>query len=114
MEAFVYLLVFDDQEKYIGKKVFYTIRRTKVPGKVRRKIVKKESNWREYLSSSEVVAEKLASGGKLVRREILHLCETRGEATYLEAKEMFCRSVLSDVVYLNKNILAKFFRGYGQ
>jgi len=111
-EAFVYLLEFEDGTKYIGKKVFYSIRRVKVKGKMRRRVVKKDSDWKTYLSSSEVVKKKLEDGHKLKRRDIIHLCETRGEATYLEVKEMFVRDVLCDSIYLNLNILAKFFHGY--
>ena len=111
-EAFVYLLEFEDGTKYVGKKVFYSIRRVKVKGKMRRKVVKKESDWMKYMSSSDVVKEKIALGHKLKKRQILHLCTTRGEATYLEVKEMFIRDVLCTNEYLNLNILAKFFKGY--
>ena len=113
-EAFVYLLQFEDGSKYVGKKVFYSIRRVKVKGKMRRKVVKKESDWKSYCSSSEVVKEKLAMGQKLVKRQIIHLCTTRGEATYFEIKEMFLRDVLCTTEYLNLNIAAKFFKCYSK
>jgi len=111
-EAFVYLLVFEDGTKYIGKKAFYSVRRTKVKGRMRRTVVKKESDWQTYMSSSDIVKEKLKNGEKLVKREILHLCTTRGEATYLEIKEMFLRDVLCHSDYLNLNIMGKLFKGY--
>lgn len=111
-EAFVYLLTFEDGTMYIGKKVFYSIRRVKVKGKMRRTVVKKESDWETYNSSSEVVKDKLKAGHKLVGRDIIHLCTTRGEATYLEIKEMFIRDVLCNLKYLNLNIAARFFKCY--
>ena len=46
-----------------------------------------------------------------ISTRILHLCKTKGEATYLEVKEQFTRNVLEDESYLNDNISGKFFRG---
>jgi len=112
MEAFVYLITLSDGSLYVGKKVFYSIRRMKVKGKLRRKIVKKESDWQNYIGSSETLKQLVEDGVKVKKREILHLCTTRGESTYLEIKEMFLRDVLCCGKYLNKNIAAKFFKCY--
>lgn len=111
-EAFVYLLVFQDGTKYIGKKNTTSTRRVKVKGRVRRKVVTTESNWREYLSSSKVVKSKIEAGDKLASKEVLHMCSTKGQATYLEVYEMFLRDVLCDSLYLNLNILSRFFKCY--
>jgi hypothetical protein len=112
-EAFVYLIEFEDGLKYVGKKNFYSIRRTKVKGRVRRKVVTTESNWKVYTSSSKEVKEKIKKGTKITKRQILHLCKTKGEATYLEVYEQFIRKVLCpDRGYLNKNILGRFFTGF--
>ena len=109
-EAFVYKITFGDGTKYIGKKNFFSRRRMKVKGRIRRKVVVRESNWKVYLSSSEVVKEKIKQGEEVVGREILHLCDTVGGATWFELVEMILQDVLCDEDYLNKNILARFFR----
>jgi hypothetical protein len=110
MKAFVYLLVFEDGTKYIGKKNVYSTRRVTVPGKTRKSIVVTESNWKVYNSSSEFVKSKLKHGDKLVAREIIRWCESTSESTYFEAHEQFKNHVLLDATYLNKWISFKAYR----
>ena len=40
-------------------------------------------------------------GPDVVYREILHLCKTKGECSYMEAKEQFDREVLLTDDYYN-------------
>ena len=40
-------------------------------------------------------------GEEMFHREILHLCKTKGECAYLEAKEQFDREVLLTDDYYN-------------
>jgi len=112
VEAFVYLITFEDGTKYVGKKNATSTQRKKVPGQLRRKVVVQESNWRDYLSSSAVVKDKITAGDKIKKREIIHMCYSKGEATYMEVVEMILRNVLCDPLYLNKNILSRFFKCY--
>jgi hypothetical protein len=108
--AFVYYLEFEDGTKYVGKKNFYSTSRKRQPGKSRRTVTVRESNWKSYLSSSETVKSKLKAGEKLVRREVLHLCKTLGQATYMELHEQVQRNVLCNPEYLNGLIYAKVMR----
>ena len=64
-------------------------------GKSRKRIVIKESDWQTYYGSSDEVkalVEDIGEGG--FKREIIHLCKSRGVMSYMEAKEQFDREVL--------------------
>ena len=95
--GFVYSITcISTQRKYIGKKKFVSQRsRPPLKGKKRRRRDTVDSDWEEYFGSSE---ELLADVARLGRddfvREILHLCRSRGEMTYLEMKEQVVRDVL--------------------
>ena len=84
--GFVYLITnLKSGKKYIGRKYFGTTRRVKVAGKKRRKVVRKDSNRKEYTGSSKILnadIEKL--GKKNFKFEILILGETKGQVNYLE------------------------------
>lgn len=71
--------------QYVGRKYFQAIRRTKVVGRKRRKVIKKDSGWKTYTGSSKRLnldIEKL--GKENFKFEILILGETRGQVNYLE------------------------------
>ena len=61
--------------------------------KGKKKRVKAESDWREYFSSSEEI-QKMVAEGEHFSREILHICESKGVANYLEAREQMDARVL--------------------
>jgi hypothetical protein len=105
-------------QKYIGKKNFWSTTRKKVPGQKRRRVVVKESDWRRYKSSSKDVKALIKKLGEdNFTFEIIHLCRTKTELTYMETLEQFNRDVLNsrrpdgEFEYYNENILSKFFRG---
>lgn len=116
--GFVYLITdLSNNKKYVGKKNFWATRRLPpLKGKTRRRTVKKESDWKDYFGSSEQVKMLVESQGREnFKREILHLCNTKGEMSYLEAKEQFDREVLFSDEYYNEfigcKIHAKHVRG---
>lgn len=94
MVAFVYLLTeVETGKQYIGKKSFISVSTTEVNG--RKKNTKRESDWQKYYSSNlEIMAKVKGGNGARFTREILHLCKTKGTASYLEAKEIFSRGCL--------------------
>ena len=49
---------------YIGRKYFGTTRRVKVKGKKRRKVIRKDSNWRDYTGSSKILNSDIEKLGK--------------------------------------------------
>jgi len=109
--GFVYLITFSNNDRYVGKKNFYSTRKVSIKGRVNRKIVVKESDWRKYNSSSDEVKARIKAG-EAHKKEILHFGSCKGAIMYLEVKEMIIRGVLCDSTYLNKNILSKIFRCY--
>lgn len=92
--SFVYLLTeVATGKQYVGKKSFVSVSTVVVNG--RKKNTKRESEWLKYYSSNnEIMATVKGGNGKAFRREILHLCKTKGTASYLEAKEIFIRGCL--------------------
>jgi len=103
-EAFVYLITNKKNgKKYIGKKLA-KFKTTKPPlkGKKRKRKGTKESDWREYWGSSDhLKADVEKYGEENFIREILHVCPSRGVASYLEAQEQFERKVLLTDDYYN-------------
>ncbi len=100
--SFVYLITCSQTGmKYVGKKGMFVKKTRQVKGKKKRYLV--ESDWKTYFGSSEefkALVEEL--GVDAFQREILHYCKTKGEASYLEAKEQFQRDVLLRSDYANR------------
>ena len=103
-EAFVYLITNKKNgKKYVGKKLA-KFKTTKPPlkGKKKKRRGTKESDWREYWGSSDHLKADVAKyGEENFIREILHICPSRGVASYLEAREQFEREVLLTDDYYN-------------
>lgn len=94
--SFIYLITnLKDKKKYIGKKSFYSFTTTKVEGRVNRKHQIKESNWKNYWGSCKGLKEDIKRlGVDKFKREILHICSSKAEATYWEASYQFKYEVL--------------------
>ena len=102
--GFVYCITdLSTSKKYIGKKNFKSTRKLKpLKGKTRKRTVIKESDWKSYFGSSDVVKTLLEEHGEgNFHREILHLCTFKGELSYMELKEQMDREVLLSDDYLN-------------
>ncbi len=102
--GFVYLITnLQTGQKYIGKKLAQ-FKRTKPPlkGKKLKRRSTVESDWREYWGSSDRLnADVQALGPANFTREILYLCKSKAEMSYLEAREQFERRVLETDDYYN-------------
>ena len=105
--GFVYQITnLTNGRKYIGKKFFYSAKTKQVKGK--KKKIKVQSDWQTYYgSSAELVKDVLSLGNENFTREILHLCHSKGECGYLEAKEQFIRGVLETEEYYNTWIMVR-------
>ena len=108
--GFVYLIIDNvNNKKYVGKKNFWSIRKLPpLKGQKRKRTKTTESDWMDYFGSSEEVKLLVEqSGRERFRREILHLCKSKGEMSYMEAKEQFDRNVLLSDDYYNAFIGCK-------
>lgn len=103
--------------KYVGKKNFYSNIKTKLgkkdmPTDKRKKTYKrvKKLNYHKYFSSNEVL-KKARKDGYPIKREILCICNSKLQLSYMEARQQFLCDVLIRDEYLNGNILGKFYKG---
>lgn len=92
--GFVYQITnLSNNKKYIGKKFFYSSKTKQVNGK--KKKFKVSSDWQSYYGSNQELKNDVEKLGKdLFKREILHLCKTKGDCGYIEAKQQFVLDVL--------------------
>jgi hypothetical protein len=111
--GFVYVITdILNNKQYIGRKYFWSTR--KVKGKKRRQ--KKESDWKDYYSSSKVINDiYIKYGPNRFKREIISLHKTKGQVNFNETKLLFQKDVLESVdnngkrLYYNDNILSRYF-----
>ena len=93
-------------KKKLGKKELAAIR---LEGKGRPptfKRVLKESDWKTYYGSHAFIKD---ANDDDLERKILQIAYNKKELTYLECKYQFVLEVLEDKLYLNDNILGKFY-----
>jgi len=104
--GFVYEITDPNGKKYIGKKFFYSSKTKQVKGKKKR--MKVSSDWKTYFGSNEELKKEVAKHGKhMFTRHIIHLCKSKGECGYLEAKEQFTKGVLESDNYYNTWIMVR-------
>ena len=105
--GFVYIITnLTNNKKYIGKKFFYSLRTKTVKGKKKR--MKLSSDWQTYYGSNTELQNEVKLLGELnFKREIIHLCKSKGVCGYLEAKEQFTRNVLESDDYYNTWIMVR-------
>ena len=105
--GFVYLITNTTNGRmYIGKKLA-KFKRSRPPlkGRKNKRRHTVESDWQDYYGSSDLLTEDVEKLGKTkFTREILHLCSSKGECNYLEAKEQVARGVLESDNYYNGHI----------
>jgi len=101
---------------YIGKKNFMANTKKKLSkknqstDKRKKKYVRvSKSSYQNYYSSNDVL-KQAHKDGVLIRRDILWICFSKTELTYQEVKHQFQYEVLEHDVFLNGNILGRFFK----
>jgi hypothetical protein len=117
MFGFVYLITNKiSGKKYIGKKQFWSHTTKKIPGKRNKKHTVKESNWKDYWSSSEDIAEDLkVFGHENFSREILELFPSKRDLTFGEVEYQIKSDVLTaklesgERAFYNRNIMSRWF-----
>lgn len=121
--GFIYKIVNNTTgQYYVGKKFLFHKSKRKIgkkekaliEGKGRRpdfERVTKESDWKSYFSSSEIIKEDVKQNGSdHYKREILQFAYSKKELSYLEVKLQFQLDVLIDNNSLNDNIQGKWFK----
>jgi hypothetical protein len=118
--GFVYLITnLVSGRIYVGKKAFSYKKKTRLSKRAKKstgstkriKIESIDSQWLSYFGSSEELKLDVKTiGEKQFKREILHLCKSKAQMSYLEAKEQFKREVLEDPNSYNKWIGVKVFK----
>lgn len=105
--GFIYLITNTvTNRKYIGKKFFYSSKTKQVKGKKKKSLV--SSNWKLYYGSNDELSKDIEALGKeYFTREITHLCKSKGECGYLEAKEQFVQGALESNDYYNTWIMVR-------
>lgn len=111
--GFVYLITNTASgRKYIGKKlakfskITYRIVKLKNGTKKRKRIKSKiDSDWQTYYGSNEELNKDVVLlGAEKFTREILYLCKSKAECSYIEAREQFRHQVLESADYYNGQI----------
>lgn len=109
--GFVYVITnLLNGKQYIGKKFFWHKKTKIIKGKKKRYLA--ESDWKEYYGSSSALLEDINTSTKdNFKREILHLCSSKGECAYYEAKEQLKKDVLlNSEKYYNDWVILKVHR----
>lgn len=98
--------------EYIGKKLFTFSKSKQVKG--RRKRIRVASDWRSYYGSNKELCDDVGRhGGESFVREILYLCETKGQCSYYEAYLQFSLRVLEQPEkYYNEQIRCRIHRSH--
>ena len=111
--GFVYLITNTvSGSKYIGKKLAKFSKTTQKTVKLKNGTKKKkkirskvDSDWRDYYGSSPELSKDVEALGKdKFTREILFICKSKAECSYIEAREQFTRKVLETTDYYNGHI----------
>lgn len=108
--GFIYMIrQISNGRRYIGKKLL-TKAATKTTKGVKKKI-RKESDWKDYWSSSPSLKEYIAEHGTDdFEREILTFFTSKGSAVYLEELALYMMGALESDRYWNDNIRSKVYR----
>jgi len=102
--GFIYIITNTvSNKKYIGKKQMKSVKKLKpLKGKKNKRHFDIETDWKQYTSSSNDLNEDIAKLGKdKFIFEIVHLCDSKFELAYYEAKMQFEHEVLIKDGYYN-------------
>jgi len=94
---------------YIGKKFFKKSKTYQTNLKKKKKLV--VSDWETYTGSNDILNEDIQKGD-MIKKEILHLCKSKGMLSYMETKEIFERDCLLKDTYYNSWVSVKVRRNH--
>lgn len=103
--GFIYLITnLDNAKMYVGKKNFTKSKSYQKNKKRKRRRV--TSDWMTYTGSNNELNEDIQKGAK-IKKEIIHLCKSKGWMSYLETKEIIERDALINDQYYNNWIMLR-------
>lgn len=105
--GFVYEVISKiNNKRYIGRKYFGKTRRIKpLKGRVNKRVIRSESDWKTYTGSCKELNDDIQKYGKEnFEFIILIICETKGQTNFSEEALQHKRNVLIDSTYYNANI----------
>ena len=102
---FVYVITYNNGQKYIGKKTVASFR-TKPPlkGKKRNRRIWTKLPFLKYAGSHDKAKDL-----EPVTKEILYQSKSKKTATYIEAALLFEHDAIFDESYINENISGTFY-----
>ena len=104
--------------RYIGKKDFYSntkknMGKREIAALTDKRVKKytrvKKLAYENYFSSNEVLKQAYKDGISITRN-IIHICFSKTELTYMECKDQFVFGVLESDEFLNGNIIGSFYK----
>jgi len=106
--GFVYIITnLTNDKMYVGKKNF-TKSKTYQKNKKKKK-TRVSSDWITYTGSNDQLNEDIKNGDQ-IKKEIIHLCKSKGWMSYMETKEILVRDCLIDDMYYNTWLSARIRR----
>lgn len=99
--GFVYLIINRSKGKYyVGQKSMYSkVTRPPLKGKTRKRKITKDSNWRDYKSSSKDLQQDIKDGDN-VDYHVVYWSSSKSELNYIETKLQYdLDAVVSDTYY---------------
>lgn len=112
--GFVYLITnLISGKMYVGKKIFHSSKIVQKNKKKKR--IKVESDWKTYYGSNQTLKRLVdINGENFFRREILHICYSKSQCSYLEIKEQLIRDAILSPDYYNDWVNCKITRKHMQ
>jgi hypothetical protein len=108
--GFVYVITnLMNNKQYIGRKLF-TKSKTYQKNKKKKK-TRVSSDWMIYTGSNEQLNIDINNGDQ-IKKEIIHLCTSKGWMTYIETKEILVRDCLLSENYYNYWVSCKIRRSH--
>jgi hypothetical protein len=110
--GFIYIIKQISTKKfYIGKKLLTKSATKVVAGK--KKKTRKESDWKNYWSSSPWLKEYIKENGTSdFSKEILVFCLGKGSLLYAEELALYSVGALESIHWMNDNIRSKVYRNW--
>jgi len=108
--GFVYIITnLTNNKQYVGKKL-YTKSKTYQKNKKKKK-TRVSSDWMTYTGSNEQLNQDIKNGDQ-IKKEIIHLCKSKGVMSYLETKEILVRDCLLSENFYNTWVSARIRRSH--